>query len=99
MKITSSTTKNKQGIPEEMYHTLKNIKTSLSSDTIILPGHNYSIKKTSRLKEEIDGNPFMSFNDMNRFIDYRMTLHDKVRQSPYSPVITDLTILLPLLIY
>ena len=23
---------------------------------------------------------------MNRFIDYRMTLHDKVRQSPYSPV-------------
>ena len=74
------------GNPEEMYHTLKNIKTSLSSDTVILPGHNYSIKKKSTLKEEINGNPFMSFNDINRFVDYRMTLHDKIRQSPYSPV-------------
>ena len=74
------------GNPEEMYYTLKNIKTSLSSDTIILPGHNYSIKKKSTLKEEIDGNPFMSFDDINRFVDYRMTLHDKIRNSPYGPV-------------
>ena len=75
------------GNPEEMYHTLEKIKTSLNSDTIVLPGHNYSIKKNSTLKEEIDGNPFMNFNDINRFVEYRMTLHDKIRQSPYDAVI------------
>ena len=74
------------GNPEEMYHTLKDIKDNLASETIIMPGHNYSIKKQSSLKEEINGNPFMHFNNVDRFIDYRMTLHDKIRNSPYSPI-------------
>ena len=74
------------GNPEEMYHTLKDIKNNLDSETIILPGHNYSIKKQSSLKEEINGNPFMHFNNIDRFIEYRMTLHDKARHSPYSPI-------------
>ena len=74
------------GSPEEMFHTLKKIKNSLNSNTIILPGHNYSIKKESTLKEEIEGNPFMHFNDVNKFVDYRMKLHDKIRNSPYGPV-------------
>ena len=74
------------GNPEEMYHTLKDIKNNLDSETIILPGHNYSIKKQSSLKEEINGNPFMHFNKVDKFIEYRMTLHDKIRRSPYSPV-------------
>ena len=74
------------GNPEAMYHTLKDIKNNLDSETIILPGHNYSIKKQSSLKEEINGNPFMRFNNVDRFIEYRMTLHDKVRHSPYSPI-------------
>ena len=38
------------GNPEEMYHTLKDIKDNLASETIIMPGHNYSIKKQSSLK-------------------------------------------------
>ncbi len=74
------------GNPEEMYHTLQDIKSNLDSETIILPGHNYSIKKQSSLKEEINGNPFLHFNNIDRFIEYRMTLHDKVRHSPYSPI-------------
>ena len=74
------------GNPEEMYHTLKDIKDNLDAETIILPGHNYSIKKQSSLKEEIDGNPFMHFNNIDRFVDYRMTLHDKIRNSPYGPI-------------
>ena len=74
------------GNPEEMYHTLKDIKNNLDSETIILPGHNYSIKKQSSLKEEINGNPFMHFNNVDRFIEYRMTLHDEIRHSPYSPI-------------
>ncbi len=74
------------GNPEEMFVTLKDIKTSLDPKTIILPGHNYSIKKTSTLKEEIDGNPFMNFNELGKFVNYRMVLHDKIRNSPYGPV-------------
>tara|TARA_B100001564_G_scaffold352940_1_gene361147 strand:+ start:1388 stop:2086 length:699 start_codon:yes stop_codon:yes gene_type:complete len=74
------------GNPEEMFVTLKDIKTSLDPKTIILPGHNYSIKRTSTLKEEIDGNPFMNFNELGKFVNYRMVLHDKIRTSPYGPV-------------
>ncbi len=74
------------GNPEEMFATLKDIKVSLDSKTVILPGHNYSIKKTSTLREEIDGNPFMNFNELGKFVNYRMVLHDKIRHSPYGPV-------------
>ena len=74
------------GNPEEMFNTLKDIKMSLDPKTIILPGHNYSIKRESTLQEEIQGNPFMKFNNLNKFIDYRMVLHDKVRHSPYGPI-------------
>jgi hydroxyacylglutathione hydrolase len=74
------------GSPEEMFNTLKDIKISLDPKTIILPGHNYSIKRESTLQEEIQGNPFMKFNNINKFIDYRMILHEKVRHSPYGPI-------------
>tara|TARA_B100000427_G_scaffold309523_1_gene298612 strand:- start:309 stop:1007 length:699 start_codon:yes stop_codon:yes gene_type:complete len=74
------------GNPEEMFNTLKDIKMSLDPKTIILPGHNYSIKRESTLEEELQGNPFMKFNNLNKFIDYRMVLHDKVRHSPYGPI-------------
>ena len=74
------------GNPEEMFNTLKDIKMSLDPKTIILPGHNYSIKRESTLQEEIQGNPFMKFNNLNKFVDYRMVLHDKVRHSPYGPI-------------
>ena len=74
------------GSPEEMFNTLKDIKISLDPKTIILPGHNYSIKRESTLQEEIQGNPFIKFNNINKFIDYRMVLHDKVRHSPYGPI-------------
>ena len=74
------------GNPEEMFNTLKDIKISLDPKTIILPGHNYSIKRESTLQEEIQGNPFMKFNNIKKFIDYRMVLHDKVRHSPYGPI-------------
>ena len=71
------------GSPEEMYATLKNLKSHLKSDTLILPGHNYSTKKTSTLKEQIEGNPFFHFNDLKKFVDYRMNIHDKTRETPY----------------
>ena len=74
------------GDPELMYKSLRQIRESLSSNTIILPGHNYSTKKTSTLNNEIKNNPFFHFDDLNKFVQYRMVTHDKIRKSPYGPV-------------
>ena len=48
-----------------------------------MPGHNYSIKRQSTFDEEISGNPFFSFDNLNSFVKYRMHEHDKTRDEPY----------------
>ena len=75
------------GNPEEMFTTLKKMKNELDANTMILPGHNYSDSKTSTLKEQIDGNPFLHFSESNDFVEYRMHTHDKIRNTPYHPVL------------
>tara|TARA_Y100000768_G_scaffold22821_1_gene15539 strand:+ start:2000 stop:2695 length:696 start_codon:yes stop_codon:yes gene_type:complete len=75
------------GNPEEMYNSLKLLKENLAKTTIIMPGHNYSIKRQSTLDEEISGNPFFNFSNLNDFIKYRMHDHDKTRHEPYAPLI------------
>ena len=69
-----------------MYNSLKNLKANLSRNTIIMPGHNYSIKRQSTIGEEITGNPFFSFDNLKDFVQYRMHDHDKTRQEPYAPI-------------
>ncbi|MDH5178367.1 MAG: MBL fold metallo-hydrolase [Gammaproteobacteria bacterium] len=73
------------GDPEQMFDTLRKLG-RLPGDTIIHPGHNYSVKETSTIAEECDGNPFMHFHDKHKFIEYRMHIHDKVRSDPYEAV-------------
>ena len=77
------------GNPEEMFNSLKKLKNNLSKDTVIMPGHNYSIQRQSTLIEEIEGNPFFSFNNLDDFVQYRMHDHDKTRDEPYAPIILD----------
>ena len=74
------------GNPEDMFVSLKNLESLLDKKTLILPGHNYSVKRECTMEEQIRGNPFMHFHDINKFIEYRMNLHDKIRQSPYDAV-------------
>ncbi len=74
------------GDPEQMYHTLKDMQRELPASTLIHPGHNYAEKETSTMAEQVEGNPFMHFDDLNRFITYRMHYHDKHRDGPYGPV-------------
>ncbi|MFA7096313.1 MAG: MBL fold metallo-hydrolase [Gammaproteobacteria bacterium] len=74
------------GNPEQMYATLKTLTERLPGETVLLPGHNYAIKPTSTLEEQIAGNPFLHFDTVGRFIQYRMHYHDKHRHSPYGPV-------------
>ena len=74
------------GDPEQMFHTLKDLVARLPADTRIHPGHNYSVAETSTLAEEIEGNPFLHFDDVRRFVRYRMRYHDRHRHEPYGPV-------------
>jgi glyoxylase-like metal-dependent hydrolase (beta-lactamase superfamily II) len=74
------------GDPEQMFHTLKNMKQQLDPAMTIHPGHNYAEKETSSLQEQIDGNPFMHFDEQDHFTRYRMEVHDTVRDAPYGPV-------------
>lgn len=74
------------GDPEQMFHTLKGMKQRLPEGTLILPGHNYAEKETSTMGEQIEGNPFMHFDDLGRFVRYRMEYHDRHRHGPYGPV-------------
>jgi glyoxylase-like metal-dependent hydrolase (beta-lactamase superfamily II) len=74
------------GDPEQMFQTLGDMRAGLPTDTVILPGHNYAEKTSSTLGEQLEGNPFMHFDDLDRFVRYRMQYHDKHRHGPYGPV-------------
>ncbi|MFT5504519.1 MAG: hydroxyacylglutathione hydrolase [Gammaproteobacteria bacterium] len=74
------------GSPEQMFETLNTMKDRLAQDMIIHPGHNYSVKKTCTLSEQIEGNPFMHYDDEESFVHYRMGVHDKTRDEPYDSV-------------
>ncbi len=74
------------GDPNQMFTTLGKIKEELPANTIVLPGHNYAVKPTSTLSEEIEGNPFLHFEHADDFIKYRMHDHDCTRHSPYDAV-------------
>ena len=74
------------GDPEQMFRTLSDMQRKLPTATRILPGHNYAEKTTSTLAEQVEGNPFMHFDDLGRFVRYRMHYHDQHRHGPYGPV-------------
>jgi hydroxyacylglutathione hydrolase len=74
------------GSPEDMFATLKHMKERLPEDMLIHPGHDYSVKKTATLGEQIDSNPFMHYEDCDSFVNYRQNVHDKTRDEPYAAV-------------
>ena len=75
------------GDPEEMFQTLKKMKTDLPASTIIHPGHNYAPQSpTSSWQTQCQGNPFLHFDETEDFVKYRMHVHDKIRETPYDAV-------------
>ncbi len=76
----------KGGDPEQMYRTLKHMIAHLPGEAVIHPGHNYAEKPASTMDEQVTGNPFLHFDQLDRFITYRMHYHDQHRDSPYGPV-------------
>jgi glyoxylase-like metal-dependent hydrolase (beta-lactamase superfamily II) len=77
----------KGGDPEQMFTTLKRIKSALPGNTILHPGHNYSpAHPTSTMDVQCEGNPFLHFEAADDFIEYRMHVHDRIRHTPYEAV-------------
>jgi len=75
------------GDPEEMFQTLKKMKTELSANTLLHPGHNYAPQApTSTMENQCKGNPFLHFEQTQDFVKYRMQVHDKIRDTPYGAV-------------
>ena len=74
------------GDPEQMHTTLKRFRDELPESIVIHPGHHYAVQETSTLGEELEGNPFMHFTEVDQFVRYRMKIHDQIRNSPYSAV-------------
>lgn len=72
--------------PVAMFHSLHGLLDQFDPETRVFPGHNYSIDKSSTLKQERAGNPFMHFDDEESFTKYRMELHDQTRSAPYGPM-------------
>ncbi len=75
------------GNPEAMYNTLKRIRSELPGNTVLHPGHNYSpAHPTSTMASQCEGNPFLHFDTQDDFVEYRMRVHDRIRQTPYEAV-------------
>ncbi len=74
------------GDPNVMFDTLRRLKQELPAQTLIHPGHNYGAKPTSTMAEQIEGNPFLHFDDREAFVHYRQHEHDRLRDTPYHPV-------------
>jgi glyoxylase-like metal-dependent hydrolase (beta-lactamase superfamily II) len=75
------------GDPEEMFQTLKKMKTDLPAATVLHPGHNYAPQSpTSSMETQCQGNPFLHFDTSADFVKYRMEIHDKIRDTPYHAV-------------
>jgi glyoxylase-like metal-dependent hydrolase (beta-lactamase superfamily II) len=73
------------GDPEQMFHTLKALGRNLPADTVIHPGHNYAVRAVSTMDEQLKGNPFMHFDELAGFVNYRMVYHSRHRSTPYGP--------------
>lgn len=57
-----------KGSPEDMYRSLDRLK-ALPEGTVLLPGHNYSDRPVSTIKDEKDTNPMLRFPSMEAFVE------------------------------
>ena len=77
------------GDPEQMYSTLRRLATELPRELMTLPGHNYSVKTSCTLEEQIEGNPFLHFEHRDQFVAFRTKTHDRIRVMPMQAIRRD----------
>lgn len=55
----------------QMFYSLQRLRNTCPPETIIYPGHNYGVTPFSTMAEQIVHNPFMQFDTLEDFLDYR----------------------------
>ncbi len=63
------------GDPKQMFYSLQRLRNNCPPETIIYPGHNYGITPFSTMEEQISHNPFLQFDTLDDFIEYRLYGH------------------------
>ena len=71
--------------PRAMFASLGRLKREIARDIVIHPGHDYGVAPSTTMGEQIDGNPFLMFDDEAAFVKYRMEDHGRLRSQPYGP--------------
>ena len=54
--------------PEQMYYSLTQKLMALPDETILFPGHNYSVQPTSTMGEQKQSNPYLQFHSLKQFL-------------------------------
>ena len=54
--------------PEQMYYSLTQKLMALPNDTVLFPGHNYSVQPTSTMGEQKQKNPYFQFQSLKQFL-------------------------------
>lgn len=60
------------GSPEDMYHSIQNIKNTIPENTIIYPGHSYKVEVGQTLKYLNENNIYFQFSSISMFTKFRM---------------------------
>ena len=71
--------------PAAMFASLARLKGLIGDEIAIRPGHDYGVAPLSTMREQLEGNPFLMFDDEAAFVRYRMEDHGKLRSQPYGP--------------
>jgi len=71
--------------PRAMHASLARLVERVPGDAIVHPGHDYGVSATSTMRAQVEGNPFLMFDDVDAFVRYRMEDHGSLRSQPYGP--------------
>lgn len=74
------------GDPSQLFASLQRLKNTVDDDIRIYPGHNYGSAPYTDMRAQKDGNPFLHWSNVESFVEYRMRVHDQMRDIPYGPV-------------
>ena len=68
-----------------MHASLSRLVRDVPPEVVIHPGHDYGVAPTSTMAEQLEGNPFLMFDDADAFATYRLKDHGKLRSQPFGP--------------
>jgi glyoxylase-like metal-dependent hydrolase (beta-lactamase superfamily II) len=71
--------------PAQLFDSINFLAETLPAETVVYPGHHYSVEPTVTMGEQVKGNPFFHFDTVQAFTHYREVEHDQTRESPYQP--------------